>query len=365
MNSSLITKYNPAIILTLTLAVFLASCKLPTTTPSKSWVVSTLAGSGTAGYNTVPATGADAYFYSPRGVAVDSSGNVYVADFGNHRIRKIDTTTREVTTFAGSTEGYKDAIGTEAQFDFPSGVAVDSSGILYVADYGNHRIRKIIISTREVTTLAGSGIAGFANGAGTEAQFYYPSGVAVDSSGILYVADRSNYRIRKITSAGEVTTLAGSTEGHHDATGEAAQFNYPSGVAVDSSGNLYVADYSNHRIRKIIISTRVVSTFAGSDALGYHDATGTAAEFRFPYGVAVDSSGNLYVADHSDHRIRKITPEREVSTIAGSGTAGYNAVPATGTAAQFNLPYGVAVDSSGILYVADHNNHRIRKIEYK
>ena len=257
MNSSLITKYNPAIILTLTLAVFLASCKLPTTTPSKSWVVSTLAGSGTAGYNTVPATGADAYFYSPRGVAVDLSGNVYVADFGNHRIRKIDTTTREVTTFAGSTEGYKDAIGTEAQFDFPSG------------------------------------------------------------------------------------------------------------VAVDSSGNLYVADYSNHRIRKIIISTRVVSTFAGSDALGYHDATGTAAEFRFPYGVAVDSSGNLYVADHSDHRIRKITPEREVSTIAGSGTAGYNAVPATGTAAQFNLPYGVAVDSSGILYVADHNNHRIRKIEYK
>ena len=227
-----------------------------------------------------------------------------------------------------------------------------------MTDKNNHRIRKIT-PTGVVRTLAGSGAASYnmAPTTGEAAHFDYPTGVAVDSSSNVYVADTWNHRIRKITSAREVSTLAGSTEGYKDATGTAATFNEPYGVAVDSSGNVYVADRSNNRIRKIT-STGVVSTLAGSTE-GYKDATGTAATFNSPADVAVDSSGNLYVADRLNHRIRKITPEGVVSTLAGS-TEGYK--DATGTTAQFNRPNGVAVDSSGILYVADSGNHRIRSI---
>jgi len=205
------------------------------------------------------------------------------------------------------------------------------------------------------------GTEGYKDETGTEAQFSRPTGVAVDSSGNLYVADTDNDRIRKITSGGVVTTFAGSTAGHQEGAGTATQFNRPSGVAVDSSGNLYVTDTGNHRIRKIT-SAGVVTTLAGSK-WGYHDATGTAAQFFFPTGVAVDSSGNLYVVDHSNNRIRKITSAGKVSTLAGSATRGKE--DGVGTAAQFDYPTGVAVDSSGILYVADYLNHCIRKIEYK
>ena len=195
------------------------------------------------------------------------------------------------------------------------------------------------------------------------AQFDRPRGVAVDSSGNVYVADTRNSRIRKIIPEGVVSTFAGSTWGYKDATGTSAQFSIPTGVAVDSDGNLYVADTDNHRIRKIT-SGGVVTTLAGSGTEGYHDATGTKAQFAAPVGVAVDSSGNVYVADAGNNRIRKITPAGEVTTLAGSDTAGHHD-DATGTAARFDVPTGVAVDSSGILYVADFWNNRIRKIEYK
>ena len=282
-------------------------------------------------------------------MAVDSSGILYVADAGNHRIRKI-TPAGVVSTFAGSTEGYKDATGTAAQFDSPVGVAVDSSGNVYVADGNNHRIRKIT-SAGVVSTLAGSGARGHHDAIVTEAEFNYPGGVAVDSSGNLYVADRNNHCIRKITPRGVVSTLAGSGRlGYKDATGTAARFEQPFGVAVDSSGNLYVADYYNYRIRKIT-PDKVVTTLAGS--IQGSDS---------PVGVAVDSSGNLYVADVGKSCIRKITSAGKETTLAGS-TEGYK--DATGTAAQFDYPHGVAVDSSGNLYVADTGNHCIRKIEYK
>ena len=326
MNSLFMGRYKPAIILTLALTVFLVSSKLP----GKSWVVSTLAGSGTSGF--ANGAGTAAQFNLPIGVAVDSSGNLYVADYDNHRIRKI-TSAGVVSTFAGSTWGYHDATGTAAQFDSPVGVAVDSSGNVYVADENNHRIRKIT-SAGVVSTLAGS-TAGHHDATGTAAQFATPAGVAVDSSGNVYVADTWNHRIRKITSKGVVTTLAGSgTVGHHDATGTAAQFDTPHGVAVDSSGNLYVADLNNHRIRKIT-SEGVVTTLVGSGTEGYKDATGTEAQFSFPTGVAVDSSGILYVTDTYNNRIRKITPAGVVSTLAGS-TAGHH--DATGTEAQLADP---------------------------
>ena len=226
-------------------------------------------------------------------------------------------------------------------------MAVDSSGFLYVADWANHCIRKITPEGK-VTTLAGSGEWGYKDATDTAAQFYHPHGVAVDSSGNVYVAELHNHCIRKITPAGKVTTLAGSTQGYQDATGTAAQFSFPTGVAVDSSGNLYVAEANNHRIRKIT-SGGDVTVLAGAEPTsatpgaftvwvgtrGYVNGTGTDARFNLPSGVAVDLSGNVYVADHSNNRIRKITPTGDVTVLAGSSCGDDNG---TGTAAKFNSP---------------------------
>jgi sugar lactone lactonase YvrE len=320
--------------------------------------VLTLAGDGTPAHLDGPGTGAR--FYIPEGVAVDGAGNVYVADTGNHRIRKI-TSAGDVTTLAGSgTPGFANGTGTVAQFQNPAGVAVDGAGNVYVADSTNNRIRKIT-PAGVVATLAGSNTGGFADGTGTAALFSSPSGVAVDGAGNLYVADAGNHRIRKIVIAtGVVSTLAGNTGfGSTDGTGTAARFSSPRGVAVDGAGNLYVADYGNHRIRKIVIATQEVTTLAGSSA-GYADGTGTAAQFNYLHGVAVDGAGNLYVADGSNNRIRKIVIASGVVTTLAGGTSGF--ADGTLTAAQFNTPYGVAVDGAGNLYVADQINNRIRKI---
>jgi len=324
---------------------------------SNAQCVSTLAGSGIYGF--ADGTGTAAQFYYPNGVAVDASANLYVADRNNNRIRKI-TAAGVVTTLAGSgIEGLTDGTGTAAQFSNPIGVAVDGSGNVYVADLNNNRIRKIT-AAGVVTTLAGSGIQGSADGTGTSAQFFLPFGVAVDASGNVYVADTYNNRIRKITATGVVTTLAGfGIQGFADGTGTSARFNKPSGVAVDGSGNVYVADNLNHRIRKIT-AAGVVTTLAGSGVAGFAEGTGTVARFNTPSGVAVDGSGNVYVADTNNNRIRKITAAGIVTTLAGSGIEGF--ANATGTAAQFRNPIGVAVDSSGNVYVADTFNNRIRKI---
>jgi prepilin-type N-terminal cleavage/methylation domain-containing protein len=215
-------------------------------------------------------------------------------------------------------------------------------------------------NTVTVSTFAGSGTLGYLDGTGTAAQFYGPTGVALDSTGNVYVADISNQRIRKISPSGVVTTLAGSvTNGFADGTGAAAKFNFPESIAVDSTGNVYVADRGNHRIRKITPSG-VVTTLAGSTQ-GFADGSGAAAQFSILYGIAVDSTGNVYVGDYGNNRIRKISPSGVVTTIAGTGVAGY--LDGTGAAAQFNSPAGVAVDSAGNVYVADGSNHRIRKIE--
>jgi hypothetical protein len=318
--------------------------------------VLTLAGSGTADY--AEGTGTSAKFDGPSGVAVDSAGNVYVADTGNHRIRKI-TPAGVVTTLAGSgTAGFADGTGTAAHFNQPMGVAVDGTGNVYVADTYNHRIRKIT-SSGEVTTLAGSGILGYVDGSATEARFCAPSDLAVDGSTV-YVADTSSSCIRKITSTGEVATLAGNkfTADFADGTGTAAHFNFPWSVAV-GSGYVYVADTYNHRIRKIT-STGEVTTPAGSGTASFANGTGTAAHFNQPMGVAVDGTGNVYVADRLNHRIRKINPSGVVTTLAGSGTADF--LDGDFLSAQFKHPGSVAVDSAGNVYVADTSNHRIRKI---
>jgi sugar lactone lactonase YvrE len=549
--------------------------------------VTTFAGSGEEGY--ANGTGVEAQFYGPAGLAFDKAGNLYVADMGNHRIRKISPK-GEVTTFAGSgEEGYANGAGTEAQFYGPVGLAFDKAGNLYVADMGNHRIRKIspkgeaitfegsreeggangivgeisedetfdnidstvsgferIIEVRtprmegddivklqeqlvslgytsigeidgvygpytagaikaiqekaglevngivdetvwalvfsdslfagsgeagnemsgrvQVITFAGNGREGYADGTGIKAQFAYPTDLAFDRAGDLYVADTGNNRIRKISPkgevttfvesgeiingvssapsslvfdtagnlyttnvnsvliisprgetttfeewgnadsayetdtdpqywprywwrggfvfdkagnlyitesgdldhilkispGGEVTTFAGSgREGYADGTGIKAQFADPTDLAFDKAGNLYVADTGNNRIRKISPKGEV-TTFAGSGETGYADGTGIKAQFAYPRGLAFDKAGNLYVADSYNNRIRKISPQGEVTTFAGSGREGY--ADGTGTEAQFTRPESLAFDKAGNLYVADMGNHRIRKI---
>jgi sugar lactone lactonase YvrE len=321
-------------------------------------LVSTYVGSGANAY--LDGIGTNAKFGALYGIAVDSTGNLYVPEYTYHRIRKIDSA-GVVTTLAGSgTATYKDGTGTNAGFNAPYGIAIDSVGNLYIGDGGNHRIRKIT-SAGVVTTLAGSGATGSIDATGTNASFNLPRGVAVDSTGNVYVADMNNIRIRKITSDGVVTTFAGgnATLTYLDSTGTNAGFNLPRGVTTDSSGNVYVADTTNHRIRKID-SAGVVTTLAGSGTATYLDGIGTNAAFNNPWGITIDSTGNLYVTDATNYRIRKVTSEGVVTTLAGKGTATY--LIGTGTNAGFNSPTSIAVDSSGVMYITDQNNYRIRKI---
>jgi sugar lactone lactonase YvrE len=317
-------------------------------------IVSTLAGGGTAGF--ADGSGTTAQFNFPSRLATDAQGNIYVADVYNNRIRKI-TPAGIVSTLAGSsTAGFADGNGAAALFDHPYGVAVDPQGNIYVADTWNHRIRKIT-PAGVVSTVAGS-TAGSADGSGISAQFSYPAGLATDAQGNIYVADASNNRIRKISPAGVVSTLAGSTGGFADGSGTAAQFQYPSGVATDAQGNIYVADASNNRIRKIT-AAGVVSTIAGNSVAGFADGNLSIARFYNPLGIATDTHGNIYVADAANNRIREISPAGVVSTLAGS-TVGF--ADGSGSNAKFYTPAGIASDAKGNIYVADTYNHRIRLI---
>ncbi|MBL9214422.1 MAG: hypothetical protein JNG83_02990 [Opitutaceae bacterium] len=304
-------------------------------------------------------------FGQPIGVVLNRDGNLYVTDSGNQLIRVV-TPAGKVTTFAGTVgvAGGADGTGTAASFNSPQGPAVDAEGNLYVAEYGNHTIRKLT-PAGVVTTLAGTaGTAGTADGTGSAARFTNPSGVGVDAAGNVYVADTGNHVIRKITPAGVVTTLAGSagTTGSIDGTGTAARFNYPRAVAVDAGGTVYVADAINNTIRKVT-ADGVVTTLAGMwSAYGGTDGNGTAARFNFPNGLTLDAAGNLYVADQKNHTIRRITPAGDVTTLAGLASAGAGRADGTGVAARFNTPSGVAADAAGNVYVADYNNQLIRRV---
>jgi len=259
--------------------------------------------------------------------------------------------------------GNTDGTGTDARFNYPRGVAVDSAGNVYVADRNNHTIRKVS-AVGVVTTLAGTArMAGSADGTGTAARFYNPYGVTIDSAGNVYVADGSNHTIRKVSAAGVVTTLAGTAgmPGSADGTGTAARFNLPTGVTVDSASNVYVADYGNHAIRKVS-ALGVVTTLAGSAGIpGSADGPGTAALFYDPRDVTVDSAGNVYVADSGNHTIRKVNGAGVVTTLAGSaGVPGSADGPST--TSLFYDPRGVTVDSADNVYIADTGNHTIHKV---
>lgn len=322
-------------------------------------VVSTLAGTpGVQG----SANGSPGTFRSPGGVAVDASGNVYVAERNGPTIRKI-TPSGFVNTFAGTAgvNGTADGTGAAASFNAPYAVAVDAAGTLYLADINDFTIRKIT-AAGVVSTLAGAhGQQGGTDGTGPAARFSYPSGVAVDAAGNVYVVDNGDHTVRKITAAGVVTTLAGvaGSSGSADGAGAAARFYFPESVALDGSGNLYVTDGSNRTIRKIT-PAGVVSTLAGTPGVfGSADGTGAAASFNAPRGIAADAGGTLFVSDGAI--IRRITPSGAVTTLAGlAGSTGSTDGPAL--SARFNGPIGLAVDASGAVYVADNGNQTIRVI---
>lgn len=363
--------------------------------------VSTLAGKpGVQG--TTDGTGTDALFSDPYGVAVDRFGTVYVADGGGHTVRKI-TSAGVVTTLAGSPyqAASVDGMGAAARFHSPLGVAVDAAGTVYIADANNNQIRAL---TPEgvVTTLAGATTAGSADGVGAAARFSYPVAVGVDPSGNVIVSDDGNNTIRKVTPAGLVTTLAGAPAhvGLADGLGPAARFNHPTGVAVDGTGNVFVADALNKAVRKIAPDGSTKTFFQPDSSIGdlgsvaldpfgnvfvavslgrgvrKYSADGTAVlfvangavgsadastGFKGVAGIAVDFNGNVFVADSGNHAIRRVTPGGVLSTIAGSlGSPG--SADGTGSAARFNTPGGLTIDAAGNLYVADTMNCTIRKI---
>ncbi len=330
---------------------------------TEAGVVTTLAGSpGQTGG--ADGSGSSARFAYPAGLAVDSAGNIYVADFDNSTIRKVSPA-GAVTTFAGTAgaSGTSDGAGAAARFNHPSGVTLDGAGNVYVADTGNQTLREIS-PAGSVSTLAGNpGIGGSANGTGAGATFFYPAGIASTSGGTVYIVDTGNHSVRVMATPGSVSGYAGAAgvQGSANGTGSAALLSYPYGVAVDGSGNVYIADSGNNTIRKATAGG-AAATLAGTVGLaGSADGLGGSAGFSNPAGVAVDSAGNVYVADSGNSTIRKISAGGAVTTFAGlAGSAGSS--DGTGSAARFNAPRGVAVDSVGNVYVADTNNDTIRKI---
>ncbi len=331
--------------------------------------ISTVAGTGVAGFAGDNERAAAAQLNHPFGIALDSAGTLYFSDRTNHRIRKI-TTDGKITTVAGTgTAGFKGDGGpaVSAQLKNPRGVAVDSAGTLYVADFENHRIRKITTDGK-ITTVAGTGVAGFGGDGGpaAAAQLNAPLLVAVDSAGVLYIADFRNHRIRKIAADGKISTVAGTGVAGFGGDGGpavSAKLNNPSAVALDSAGVLYLSDTANHRIRKITPDGKI-STVAGTATAGFSGDGGPAAsaQLNSPFALAVDSTDTLYLTDQSNQRVRRITPDGTISTVAGTGTAGFGGDGGPGTSAQLNKPMGLVLDCVDTLYIADQFNHRIRKI---
>ncbi len=339
-------------------------------------VITTIAGTGASGLTGDGGAAIAARLTNPTGVAVDGGGNVYVADTGNDCVRRIDDVTGIITRVAGTgVEGFGGDGGaaTAAMLSGPVGVALDAAGTLYIADRANHRVRRVDGGTRVITTAAGTGAQGFGGDGGpaSAAPLRSPYSVAVDAAGRVSIADTFNNRIRRVDAAGIITTIAGSGGGAgfggDGGAATAADLYYPQGVAVDGPGTVYIADTINHRIRRVDDATGLISTIAGSGNEGFIGDGGAAAAapLAYPLGVAVDAGGNVFIADTSNHRIRRVDGATgAMSTVAGTGVADYGGDGGPAIAARIGEPAAVAVDDAGNVYLTDDlNSHRIRRID--
>ena len=315
---------------------------------------STFAGS-TEGY--VDGDISIATFNRPTGMATDAAGNIYVTEYGNHTVRKI-TPAGLVSTLVGGVNGFADGTGTDAKLFRPTDIIMGVDGFLYVADSWNNRIRKVSLAG-VVTTFAG-GSSGFVDGMGNAAKFNKPSGLTTDADGNIYVADLENQSIRKITTAGVVSTLAGGTEGYNNGTGSSAQFKDPRAIVLSNNNELMVTDQFGRTVRKVTLAG-VVTVFAGNGVSGSSDGVGTSSSFGVPNGITIDNDGNLLVSDRSEHNIRKISPNAEVTTIAGTRSLGSD--DGVASQATFYNPAGMLVTADGTIYIADYDNHRIRVLK--
>ncbi|MFK8905631.1 RICIN domain-containing protein [Streptomyces sp. YS-3] len=336
---------------------------------SPAAAISTVAGTGVAAYKGDNEPAVEAQLNRPYGIALDANGTLYLSDFYNNRVRRI-TTDGRISTVAGTGQAAFKGDGgpaVSAQLNYPREVVVDSTGTLYIADTNNHRIRKVT-ADGTISTVAGTGTAGFAGDGGpaTGARLNLPVGLALNSAGELHISEYYNNRIRKVATDGTINTVAGTGQAGFKGDGgpaAVAQLRNPHGLAVDDADNIYIADYANHRIRKIDPDGGI-STVAGTGTAGFSgdDGPAVSAKLNGPVGVAVDSTGTLYISDYSNHRVRKVTADGTISTVAGTGNAGFGGDDGLPASAQLNYPFGLALDCVDTLFIADHLNHRIRKI---
>ena len=331
----------------------------------RSGTITTVAGTGARGYGGDGGPAVAARLESPQGVVVDGAGNLFISDNLNHRIRRVDAS-GTITTVAGTgVQGYSGDGGpaTRARMAGPQGVAVDSAGNLFIA-LGS-RIRRVDASGI-ITTVAGTGRQGDGGDGGpaVEARMTHARGVAVGGAGDLYIADTFNHRIRRVDASGMIATIAGGGSGGDGGPAVEARLNRPKKMALDRAGNLYIADSSSHRVRRVD-ATGTITTVVGTGEAGYSGDNGPAvhAMVNWPTGVAVDSAGNLFISDTRNHRVRRVDPSGFVNTVAGTGVLGSVGDGGPAVAARLTYPYDLAVDGAGNLYVAERNTHRIRRVD--
>ncbi|HXB12827.1 MAG TPA: T9SS type A sorting domain-containing protein [Bacteroidia bacterium] len=335
----------------------------------KAQIISTVAGKAGFGYNGDNIAATSAELNQPQSVAVDAAGNIYIGDYDNYRIRKVNTS-GIISTIAGNgSSGYFGDGGpaTNAEINQTSGVALDATGNVYIADQYNHRVR-IVSPGGIINTFAGTGTFGFSGDGSnaTAAELGDPSGVAVDAAGNVYIADYSKNRIRMVNTSGIISTVAGNGGNGYNGDGisaTTAELSGPTGVAVDSHGNIFISDVFNQRVRKVNASG-IISTVAGTGTAGYNGdgINATSAFINSPYGLAVDPAGNLYIGDYNNVRLRMVNTSGIISTVAGIATGGFSGDGGAATAAEVNSPIGVASYSTNIVYIADNGNQRIRRI---
>jgi hypothetical protein len=338
-------------------------------TVSFSQIITTVAGTGFSGYagDWGPATAAE--LYGPSKVYADSGNGFLIVDEYNHVLRKVTGTGTIVTIAGNSIEGYSGdgGMATAAELNYPTGVCMDTSGNIYLADLRNNVVRKVSVSGI-ITTIAGKDSAGYSGDGGpaTAAKLNFPFDLTADKSGNIYIADAENNRIRKVSTSGIMSTFAGNGTNSYSGDGgpaTAAELNYPAGICLDNSGNICIADIGNNVIRKVSVGG-IISTIAGNNIKGYSGDGGMAtnAELNEPFGICADTLGNIYIGDYGNNKVRKVSPSGIISTVAGNGTKGYNGDGGLATAAELHSPWGVCVNDSGNLLIADYLNSVVRKV---